>query len=259
MDLKDLPKSVFDTGEICPTCGEHILAAKIIMGGKAVVFKKPCSCQNKEILKENAEKAERDKAMRIEINRRICYESAQVPETFADVTLSGYRRVPGTEEAFEIVKGYLLNRKENFRAGKGLLLSGPCGTGKTHLGCAILNCALNDGYRAIYQNVPEMLDILQPEHADGEEQGELIAAACHAGVLLLDDLGAEKASEWTQKQLTIIIDARYRGNRPTIITTNLAGKSLADSCGARVYSRLMDESKITVVTLTAEDYRRQKA
>jgi DNA replication protein DnaC len=259
MDLKDLPHNAFDTGEVCPTCGEHIYAARIIIGGKSVVYKKPCSCQNQIILEENAEKAARDKAMQIEINRRICYESAQVPESFAEVTLSGYRRISGTEEAFEAVKSYLLNRKENFHVGKGLLLSGPCGTGKTHLGCAILNCALNDGYRAIYKNVPEMLDLLQPDHAEGEEQGELMKTTCRAGVLLLDDLGAEKPSEWTQKQLTIIIDARYRGNRPTIITTNLAGKSLADSCGARVYSRLMDESKTAVVTLTAEDYRRKKA
>jgi DNA replication protein DnaC len=258
LNEKNLPPGVFNTGEICPECGEPIYAAKISVGGKTRLLKKPCSCRSARLRAENAEKKARDRAARLEMNRRLCADCAKIPDTFAGASLNGYRRLPGTREAFDAVKEYLLNRAGNFRAGKGLMLCGPCGTGKTHLGCAILNRALDDGLRAAYFNVPDLLDRLLPGRAPQEDQGGLMRCACSSGVLLLDDLGAEKPSEWTQKQLTIILDARYRENRPTFITTNLAGKNLAGSCGARVYSRLMDASKTRVVLLTGGDFRRLK-
>lgn len=137
---------VYDTGEVCPECGEHIFAAKIDIGGRLVEFKKPCACRDAEIKAEDAAKKARDR----EKARQRRLEWAEIPDLFYGATLKGYRRIPGTEQAFEAVKEYLLNRKDNFRAGRGLILMDAVGCGKTHLGCAILNCALEDGYRAAY-------------------------------------------------------------------------------------------------------------
>ncbi|HEX2986129.1 MAG TPA: ATP-binding protein [Caproiciproducens sp.] len=254
LDINNLPANIFDTGKICPECGEHILAARVKFGAFVRTIERPCSCRNAKILAEDKATVEAKAAE----NRLKRYKWAAIPELFRESSLNKYERRPGTEQAYEAVKTYLLNREDNISAGKGLLLYGPCGTGKTHLGCAILNRVLADSHTAAYWNVPEMFDLLLPGRAESNEQGDVLDKAYYARVLLLDDLGAEKPSEWTQKQLTIIVDARYRDNKPTIITTNNAGKDLLNSCGGRVYSRLMDSRKMQLVELTAEDYRRRK-
>jgi len=247
---------VFDTGEICPKCGEHIYAVGIRVGGHRAIYKKPCSCRNAQIKEEDAAAAK----LRHERAREARIRWAEIPDMFCGATLKGYRRVPGTEEAFETVKDYLLSREENFSAGHGLILMGAVGCGKTHLGCAVLNCALEDGYRAAYWNVPQQLEMMMYGHADEEEQIRILDKAITAQVLLLDDLGAEKPSDWTRKELVVILDERYRNNKPTIITSNLmlTGDELRKTCGDRAYSRLCSDH-FKAVAMTAEDYRRGKA
>lgn len=96
-----------------------------------------------------------------------------------------------------------------------------------------------------------------PGNADDIDQMRILDKAMLAQVLLLDDLGAEKPSTWTQKELMIILDERYRANKPTIITTNLMlnDSELRGTCGDRAYSRLCSDH-FKAVALTAEDYRR---
>ncbi len=248
---------VFDTGEVCPKCGAHIMGLKFFdLDGQPRILKKPCPCRDAEIKAEDAAKKARDRE-RVRQHRR---EWAEIPDMFSDATLKGYRRVPGTEEAFEAVKEYLLSREENWREGKGLILMGAVGCGKTHLGCAVLNCALEDGYHAAYWNVPQQLEMMMYGHADNTDQMRILDKALLADVLLLDDLGAEKASDWTRKELVIILDERYRENRPTIVTSNLmlTDGELRNTCGARAYSRLCSDH-FKAVALTAADYRRKQA
>lgn len=248
---------IFDTGEICPKCGEHIMALRMAdpKDGHPVLWKKPCACRDAEIKAEDAAKRERDR----ETARRNRRKWADIPKLFTDATLKGYRRMPGTEKAFEAVRDYLLNREENFKAGRGLILMGAVGCGKTHLGCAVLNCALEDGYRAAYWNVAQQLETMMYGHADEEEQIRVLDKAIMAQVLLLDDLGAEKPSDWTRKELMVILDERYRGNKPTIITSNLmlTDGELRQTCGDRAFSRLCSDH-FKAVGLTAADYRRRK-
>lgn len=257
MDKKILARpNVYDTGEVCPKCREHIFAAKINIGGQLVEFKKPCSCRDAEIRAEDDAK----KARHRERARQRRIEWAEIPDMFAGATLKGYRKVPGTEEAFQAVKDYLTHRKENFAAGRGVILMGAVGCGKTHLGCAVLNCALEDGYHAAYWNVPQQLEMMMYGRADDIDQMRILDKALLADVLLLDDLGAEKASDWTRKELVIILDERYRENRPTIVTSNLmlTDNELRATCGDRAFSRLNSDHYQTVA-LTAADYRRKQA
>jgi DNA replication protein DnaC len=248
---KKISPNVFDTGKICPNCGEHIFAYRFPMSGR--VFECPCSCKSAEVRKEDA----RIKSEKKADARKARFTWANIPRNFAGAKLNNYHRLPGTESAFSTVKDYLLNRQENIRDGSGLILYGPTGCGKTHLACAVLSCVLEDGYRAAYWCVPQMLEMLMPGGDEGEQQ-MILDKALLSRVLLLDDLGAEKPSEWTRKELTIILDARWRENRPTIVTTNLLpGEELRRDCGDRAYSRLMSDH-YQVVPVTAEDYRRAK-
>lgn len=253
-----LRDKVFDTGEVCPKCGEHIMALRMVdpKDGQPVLWKKPCACRNAEIMAEDAEKAK----LRKERAKQARQRWADIPDMFTGATLKGYQKLPGTESAFGIVKNYLLDREANFEAGRGIILMGAVGCGKTHLGCAVLNCALEDGYHAAYWNVPQQLELLMPGNADEIDQMHILDKAIIAHVLLLDDLGAEKSSEWTRKELMVILDERYRNNKPTIVTSNLmlTDGELRKTCGDRAYSRLCSDH-YQAVALTAEDYRRKKA
>ena len=251
-----LRDKIFDTGEVCPKCGAHIMGFKFFdTDGHPKIFRRPCACRDAEIKAEDAAK----KALNSERARQHRIEWAEIPDMFTGATLKGYRKMPGTEEAFQTVKDYLLNRKENFAAGRGIILMGAVGCGKTHLGCAILNCAVEDGYHAAYWNVPQQLEMLMPGN-DEIDQMRILDKALLADVLLLDDLGAEKSSLWTQKELVVILDARYRENRPTIVTSNLMLKDgeLRKTCGDRAFSRLCSDH-YQAVALTAADYRRKQA
>lgn len=131
-EAKKISPNVFDTGKVCPTCGEHIFAYRFTAGSFSHVYERPCSCKSAEVRREDAQRATEKKAEA----RKARFDYAGVPRNFVQAKLNNYRRLPGTEDAYAAVKDYLLNRQENIKAGSGLILYGPTGSGKTHLGCA---------------------------------------------------------------------------------------------------------------------------
>jgi DNA replication protein DnaC len=120
----------------------------------------------------------------------------------------------------------------------GLVIAGTVGTGKTHEAVAAFRWLLRTHparvLPAVAVAVPALLDGLRP----GRERVEELSACEDARLLLLDDLAAERASDWTAEVLYRLIDARYARNLPTIITTNATGPVIRASLGDRVASRL---------------------
>lgn len=117
----------------------------------------------------------------------------------------------------------------------GLVIAGPVGTGKTHQAVAAYRHAVRHGVLpAVAVAVPALLDGLRP----GREPVETLEACESARLLLLDDLAAERSSDWTAEVLYRLIDARYARRLPTIITTNATGAMIRASLGDRVASRL---------------------
>ncbi len=131
-----------------------------------------------------------------------------------------------------------------------LLLVGPVGTGKTHAGYAVTNSAVRQGVLTVAVSVPDLLSAMRP---GGDPTVEARARA--ADLLFLDDLGAEKPSEWTGQQLTALLDARVRDERRQVVTTNSTYEELAERLGERTMSRLTGGA--VVVKLTGSDRRRR--
>lgn len=135
-----------------------------------------------------------------------------------------------------------------------LLLSGPPGRGKSHLAAAAIQAIWErHGKRGRFWVVPELLDRIRATYSE-ETRRETVEAVhdelSRTPVLVLDDLGTEKATDWAGEQVFKIIDRRYREGLPLIVTTNLEVGSL----DARLYSRLMDRNAATVVHIDGTKY-----
>jgi DNA replication protein DnaC len=145
----------------------------------------------------------------------------------------------------------------------GLMLVGDPGTGKTHLAVAVLRRLLSRGFEGIFFDYQNLLDRIRAGYdaASGSSNREAYRAALDTEVLLLDDLGAHRVTDWVEDTVTAIVTYRCNNQKPTIVTTNLPdpdaggcvmernsaipGKmeyrtSLADRVGARARSRLFE-------------------
>lgn len=125
---------------------------------------------------------------------------------------------------------------------ENLLLIGETGLGKTHLSLAIAGEAIKKGYNVIYNSAQNIFNELEKEHfgkAANVRQYEAMVLECD--LLLIDDLGAEFSTQFTNAALYNIINTRINLSLPTIINTNLNFEELADKYTRRVSSRLIGE------------------
>lgn len=141
------------------------------------------------------------------------------------------------EAAVNFVKEYGTNRHT-----RGLLFTGPVGSGKTFLAAAIVNALISGGHPVLFVVVPDLLDEIKATY-NGQRQGytelELLEAARTTGVLVLDDLGAHNYTEWTANKLYSILNFRLNSQLPTVITTNLSLADLDQYLGERSTSRIV--------------------
>lgn len=177
-------------------------------------------------------------------------------DRFAASRLANFERRPGTEAAVAEAEAFVRAFAERQAAGEGLLFTGPFGSGKTRLAAAVLNEVqerYQEGVRG--EVVPELLQRLRttydPQSADSEDR--VLQPLLRASLLLLDDIGAERVSEWVQERLFLVIDHRYRRRLPTLFTTNLHPEDLEERLGGRIVSRIVGMARL--VRLSSEDYR----
>jgi DNA replication protein DnaC len=167
------------------------------------------------------------------------------------------------------VRGY----QRNFPVTEkpGLLLMGEPGSGKTHLAVATLRALIAKGFEGVFFDYQSLLDRIRQSYSaeSGVSDKEVYRTALDAEVLLLDDLGAHRVTEWVEDTVTSIVTHRCNHKKPLIATTNLldpefaaAGKTeykntLADRIGARARSRLFEMCRIVRMPLV-EDFRLRK-
>lgn len=134
-----------------------------------------------------------------------------------------------------------------------LVLIGGYGCGKTHLAAAIANYRIALGYPALFVIVPDLLDHLRAAYAPSSATGldERLETIRDTPLLILDDLGAHNSTPWAQEKLFQILNHRYNGRLPTIITSNQRLEEL----DPRITSRLVDPDLSQVYEILAPDFR----
>lgn len=162
-------------------------------------------------------------------------------------------------QALERVEAYLRDWEENREAGRGLFFCGGVGTGKTHLAVAAMS-ELMETKRvpSLFVTVPELLDNLRGTYnAPGRNLDDWMDAVKNAELLLLDDLGSEKASQWVQERLFVVVNHRYREALPTLFTSNIGPKDISAQLGERTTSRVI--AMCEWMSLDGDDYRETEA
>lgn len=134
-----------------------------------------------------------------------------------------------------------------------LLLEGTYGCGKTHLAAAVGNARLQVEDIVLFITTPDLLDHLRNTYGADSELGydEMFDRLRNAPMLILDDLGVENPSAWAQEKLFQLLNHRYSRMLPTVITTNAD----IDMLDPRVRSRLLDDTIIHRIRISAPDYR----
>ena len=205
--------------------------------------------------------------------------AARIPERYLHCTLEDY--VANYGGAHRSLSAALVQARQFVKSypwdtgGNGLLLTGSIGVGKTHLAVGILQALIAErGARGVFYDYRDLLKQVQNSYNRGVESTELevLRPVFEAEVLVLDELGASKPTDWVWDTVAHILNTRYNDRRTTIITTNYANlppggmdggnartavreETLGDRIGERMRSRLQE--MCVVVEMTGADFRQK--
>ena len=150
-------------------------------------------------------------------------------------TFNNFKMPPGSAEAFNAVRAFADGYPPHI-----LLLWGEPGSGKTHLLEAAARQLLGSEFNIRYEYTPDFLNRIRATFSNKENTEDVLNYYRNVPVLFLDDIGTEKASDWTSEALTTLVDERYRNERRLLITTNCNYQELSDRGYKRLASRIFD-------------------
>lgn len=176
---------------------------------------------------------------------------ANIGTRFLDRTFQNFREdmfngAP-LQTAINYAEGYSRETKN------GVLLSGPVGTGKTHLAVAILIRIIERGYAGAYESVNDIIRKLGSSYQTDTTESYTDTLKSEP-LLVLDDLGKERSNDTARTFVYSLINSRYEGSRPTIITTNLTPAEIRETYGDAIHSRLCEMCDL--VAVKGDDHRR---
>jgi DNA replication protein DnaC len=181
-------------------------------------------------------------------------ERAQIPANFGAASFENFRLPQdnptaqrGLADAMVAASAYARNYPKNTKPG--LLFVGLPGTGKTHLAIAVLKILMDAGHEGIFFDYQNLLEQIRSGYDEtlGTSKREAYLSALETEILLLDDLGAHRSTDWVEDTVTSIITQRYNQRKPLIATTNLVDPELSSivdrsaKVGAPAYKITLEE------------------
>lgn len=241
----------------CILHGEY-LANQVFLGGK---LKEVSECPECFKLKE-AQRAIEEKKRReeeTEKNRQTRIKETRMPLEYQSKDFSTFiTETESQRNALAMAKRFVNGWEKAKAGGYGLLFLGGCGTGKTHLACAIM-LELLDRYALFYPRyykVSEIFSAVRSTYQTGAttNEEETIKFFSSIQLLVIDEVGVQKGSESEKRILFSILDNRVTSKKPTILMTNLGIKDCGFVLGDRLYDRI--RSKCVPVLFKGNSFRK---
>lgn len=236
-DGADGPRTFSPADSTCPKCFGSGLEVVPDMGAR------PCECRRRDA-------------------HSVRLAKARIPKRYEKCHFNTYthKLTDSQKRALRLASDFT----QTFPAvDQGILLTGPVGVGKTHLAVSIIKGLTERGFPCLFYEFGALLKEIQDSYNPNTKASELtvIAPVLNTEILVLDELGSSKPTDWVRDTLAHIINTRYNENRFTIFTTNYPdertgeGKeTLEDRIGVRVRSRIFEMCR--TVKIDGEDYRR---
>lgn len=180
----------------------------------------------------------------------------RVPPRFAEATIDHPAFAAWAQDLVDLAVRSPSLLRPGIGHGPSLLVLGPTGVGKTHQAYGAVNQLSRTGLLCgwLFTTAPDLYGSLRPRF--GVDTESLFQSVLRTPLLIVDDLGAAKDSEWVEEINYRLINTRYEQQLPTIYTSNLLGEQLRGVVGERAASRLTDCRR---VVLKGPDRRRQAA
>jgi DNA replication protein DnaC len=221
---------------ICPACGG---SGWELVQGKGV---RPCDCK---------------RSARTE----VLLAQARIPRRFEHCSFESFEPLcPSLHRALMNSRRFV---DEHPIVDVGLLYLGSCGVGKTHLAVSVLRDLIKKGIPGLFYDFRDLLKEIQDSYNPNTHNSELkiLTPIFEAEVLVLDELGATKPTEWVQETMTHIINKRYNDKKITIFTSNYLdipinasyGETITERVGVRLRSRLHEMCRL--IPVEGDDYR----
>lgn len=190
-----------------------------------------------------------ERVQRLNMLKSLCFE---------DVSLYGWTfdKDNGANPVMKVARDYVAKWSEVLQSNVGLLLWGDVGTGKTFFAACIANALVEQNVSVRMTNFSSILNDLFSE----SDKNKYLDRLSDHNLLIIDDLGIERGTEYALEQVYNIIDTRYKSGRPLIITTNLTLEELnypADVQHKRIYDRVL--GMCVPVKFVGVNFRKQEA
>lgn len=218
----------------CGKCGSR-KQLRVKFGDKTHVVRCVCKCESKE-LEEKKRQEEYEEQMR-RINR--LKEASMMDKKHREITFDKYEVREENKKVFEMAKKYADRFQDMYKKNQGLLLYGPVGTGKSFTAACIGNYLLNNAKPVIMTSFVKILQDIW----ENDREAEYITILNSASLLIVDDLGTERETDYALEKVYNIIDSRVRANKPMIITSNLELNDMMeceDIRKKRIYDRILE-------------------
>lgn len=219
--------------------------------GKTSVVGVLCKCEKeRQDAEELARKIQEEKDRIRRMKATCIHDKSLVDSTF--------EKDDGSLPQIASAKRYVDTWSDRKANNDGLLLWGDVGTGKTFYAACIANALIEQGVSVLMTNFAKILNSLSGLYA--EEKNEFVASLMKYSLLVIDDFGIERNTEYALEQVYNVIDERYKSGLPLIVTTNLSLNSLKnppDTTHQRIYDRVL--AMCVPVRFAGINHRKQDA
>ena len=208
---------------------------RIEVSGRRIEPRCMCACQTAAYEQMEQDRKHREFLDRVEKTRNVGLTDPVLRKHTFENDL-GYN-----PKQMEMAKRFVQHWDEFKKDSMGLLLWGPVGTGKSFIAGCIANGLLDQGVPVMMTNFARLLNRLTDMYAS--DRNDYIDSFNSFPLLIIDDLGVERNSEFAREQVFSVIDSRYRSQLPMIVTTNLTPKEMknpSDLSRARIYDRVLE-------------------
>lgn len=245
-------KKVYDSAQICEKCTNRETCAQNEPGYRLAFH------QHALGLEITFQQCDKDSAYRRQRQIQKILKSSRLPELYQEMTFERFQVTPGTKEAYEAARKFAESDDH-----KGIVFAGPPGVGKSHLASAIMNIKASNCEEFIFCTSPELMDDIKAALDNKQQTTELMELVKNVDLLFLDDLGAERVTDFVVERFFVILNARLVRKKATIITTNysrpteLIEKLGGGITGQRIVSRICEMCRW--INMTGEDWRLKRA